>query len=314
MLRALERWRVRCSRERVGAALVFHRLGEPPGDPTRELVPALSPELAEAQLTRLCSRYRVVPPSELLEAVRRRRFGGRVPVAVTFDDDLPSHVDVAVPLLQRLRIPAAFFLTGASLEQPQSFWWDDLQRAVDRRAAALAGLAAPEGARFADALAGAPGALRASARAIEQAPPEERARVAAKLRELTEAEPGTSLDASGVRALAEAGFEIGFHTRAHEPLPTVDDAELARALEEGRAQLERVGGRPLRMLAYPHGRAGEREAKAAREAGFVCAFTGRPIAVRADDDPFLLGRIEPSFDSVDVFEAQLGRALLAARG
>ena len=313
LLRALERWRVRCSRARVGVVLVFHRLDEPPGDPTRELVPARSPALVEAQLTRLRSCYRVVAPSQLLDEVRRRRFGARVPVAVTFDDDLATHVDVAGPLLRRLGIPAAFFLTGASLERPQPFWWEDLQRAVDRRVGALQDLAAPEGARLADALAGAPGALRASARAIEQAAPEERARFAAGLRELTEAEPGTSLDAAGVRALAEAGFEIGFHTCRHEPLPTLDDAELERALEDGRARLEGATERPLRMLAYPHGRAGAREAEAARKAGFVCAFTGRPTAVRGDDDPFLLGRIEPSFDGVDVFEAQLGRALLAAR-
>jgi peptidoglycan/xylan/chitin deacetylase (PgdA/CDA1 family) len=124
---------------------------------------------------------------------------------------------------------------------------------------------------------------------------------------------GDALDGAGVRALAAAGFEIGFHTLRHEPLPTVDDAELARALEDGRAQLEQVAGQPLKMLAYPHGRADAREARAVRAAGYMCAFTGRPAAVRADDDPFLLGRIEPSFASVEVLEAQLGRALQAAR-
>jgi len=293
--------------------LVYHRLDEPGGDPSRELVPALASSLFEAQLKRLRSRYRIVPPSALLEEMRRRRFGARIPVAVTFDDDLASHVQVALPVLRRLGIPAGFFLCGASLERPYSFWWDDLQRAVDGRAEALRDIAVPGGTSLADALARTPGSLRAAARAIEQASPDERARIAAELRELTEAEAGTALDASGVRALAEAGFEIGFHTLRHEPLPTVADAELSRALEDGRARLEQVAGQPLKMLAYPHGRAGTREARAVRAAGYVCAFTGRPEAVRADDDPFLLGRIEPSFESVEVFEAQLGRALRATR-
>jgi peptidoglycan/xylan/chitin deacetylase (PgdA/CDA1 family) len=294
--------------------LVYHRLGEQGGDPTRELVPALSSSLFEAQLMRLRSRYRVVPPSALLDEVRRRRFGARIPVAVTFDDDLASHVEVALPVLRRLGIPAAFFLCGASLERPHSFWWEDLQRTVDRRAGAIADVAVPGGTNLADALARRPGSLRAAGRAIEQAPPNERARIAAELRAIADAEGGTALDAGGVSALADAGFEIGFHTLGHEPLPTVGDAELARALDDGRAQLERVAGQPLKMLAYPHGRADAREALAVQAAGYACAFTGRPEAVRADDDPFLLGRIEPSFESVEVFEAQLGRALRAARG
>jgi peptidoglycan/xylan/chitin deacetylase (PgdA/CDA1 family) len=312
--RTLERARVRCSRAGAGIVLVYHRLDEPGGDPSRELVPALATSLFEAQLERLRSKYRIVPPSALHEEVRRRRFGGRIPLAVTFDDDLASHVEVALPVLRRLGIPAGFFLCGASLERPYSFWWDDLQRAVDGRAEALGDIAVPGVTSLEDALARKPGSLRAAARAIEQAPPNERARIAAELRKITEAEEaGTPLDASGARALAEAGFEIGFHTLRHEPLPTVDDAELARALGDGRAQLEQVVGHPLKMLAYPHGRADTREARAVRAAGYACAFTGRPEAVRADDDPFLLGRIEPSFESVEVLEAQLGRALRATR-
>ena len=310
----LERWRARCSRARVGAVLVYHRLGDRGDDPTRTLVPALGTSLFEAQLTRLRSGYRVVPPSSLLDEVRRRRFGGRIPVAVTFDDDLASHVDVALPSLRRLDVPAGFFLCGASLEQPHAFWWEDLQRTVDRGAEALVDVAVPDGTNLREALAGEPGALRAAARTIEHAPPAERALVAAELREIAGPEVGTALDDADVRALAAAGFEIGFHTLRHEPLPTVDDTELARALDDGRARLEQAAGRPLRMLAYPHGRADAREARAARAAGYACAFTGRPVAVRADDDPFLLGRIEPSFESVEVLEAQLGRALRAARG
>jgi peptidoglycan/xylan/chitin deacetylase (PgdA/CDA1 family) len=311
--RTFERGRARCSRAGVGIVLVYHRLDEPGGDPSRELVPALAASLFEAQLNRLRSRYRIVPPSALLEEVRRRRFGGRIPVAVTFDDDLASHVEIALPVLRRLGIPAGFFLCGASLERPSSFWWEDLQRAVDRRAEALRDLAIPGGTSLADALSRRTGSLRAAARAIEQASPDERARIAAALREITETEAGAVLDASGARALAEAGFEIGFHTLRHEPLPTVDDVELARALEDGRAQLEQIAGQPLKMLAYPHGHADNREARAVRAAGYVCAFTGRPEAVRADADPFLLGRIEPSFESVEILEAQLGRALRAVR-
>ena len=70
-----------------------------------------------------------------------------------------------------------------------------------------------------------------------------------------------------MRELARAGFEIGFHTRDHRPLPELTDDELARALVDGRAALEEAAGRRLRVLAYPHGSADERVAAAARSAG-----------------------------------------------
>lgn len=273
----------------------------------------MSTAVFEAQLSLLQSHYRVVPPSTLLDEMRRRRVGQRVPVALTFDDDLRSHVETTLPVLKRLGVPAAFFLCGASLTQPHSFWWEDLQRSVDDGGRALLDVAPPMSGGLAAVLAGERGALRSLARAVEDAPPGERSRVASDLRRAAGAATGAPLDAEGVRRLVAAGYEIGFHTLRHESLPTLDGAELAQALEEGRAQLEKVTGRPVRMLAYPHGRAADREARAARAAGYACAFTGRPEALRADGNPFLLGRIEPSFDSVEVFEAQLGRALQAAR-
>ncbi len=274
----------------------------------------MSTAVFEAQLFRLRAHYRIVPPSTLLDAIRRRRFGQRVPVALTFDDDLRSHVETTLPVLKRLGVQAGFFLCGASLTEPHSFWWEDLQRSVDDRRRELLEVLPPEGGdHLAAVLAGEQGALRSFGRAVENAAPAERARVASDLRRVAGGAGGAPLDAEGVRLLAAAGYEIGFHTLWHESLPTLDAAELAQALADGRAQLEQVVGRPLRMLAYPHGRAADREARAARDAGYACAFTGRPEALRADGNPFLLGRIEPSFDSVEVFEAQLGRALQAAR-
>ncbi|HEY8584756.1 MAG TPA: hypothetical protein VIL49_17475, partial [Capillimicrobium sp.] len=59
---------LRCTRRRVGVALVFHRVGDPPGDPATELVPALAPGLLAAQLRALKRRYTVVPAAELAAA------------------------------------------------------------------------------------------------------------------------------------------------------------------------------------------------------------------------------------------------------
>ena len=91
----------RLSSSRVGVVVVYHRVGgTEPGDPHRELLPTLPADELDEQLRHLQRNYRVVPATEILEATRSRRRGQPFPVAVTFDDDLESHVR---QLLERRR-------------------------------------------------------------------------------------------------------------------------------------------------------------------------------------------------------------------
>ncbi len=286
---------MRLTGRRAGLVLVYHALADEQGDPSRELVPAHSAARFEGHLRHLAARYRVVPAGELQRAAGGRRRGGRFPVAITFDDDLATHVTIALPLLQRHRVPATFFLTGATLERPAGFWWQRLQRA------ASAGFPLPLGGGDVHAVAGQ----------IERLTATEQERIAADLATLVGVEGDElGLRAEGVRRLAEAGFGIGSHTRRHFRLRGLDDPELARALNEGRAELEAIAGRPLAAISYPHGQADERVAAAARAAGFRQGFTGRYAPVTAESDPMLLARIEPAFGPSGSFAAQLVGVLL----
>lgn len=288
---------LRLSARRTGIVLVYHELAERAPDLDRDVVLAHEVSLFEAQLRYALRRYRVVAASEILEAVRGRRRGQRYPLAVTFDDDLASHVATAMPALQRLGVPATFFLCGASLERPHAFWWERLQRAVELGVdlTPVSGQAAT------------PHALALS---IEEANPRERAEAAARLGELVGGDPpGSGLGADDVRALAGADFEIGFHTLRHDRLPPLGDDELAAALTDGRSALEDACGSRLASIAYPHGRADERVARAARAAGLELGFTGAGEPVRAGSDPMLLPRIEPAFTDVRAFAGQLAWAL-----
>ncbi len=296
----------RLSGRRAGVALVYHRFAPRSGDPARELVPAHSAQLVEAQLRHVAATYRVVGADDLLPAVRRRRRGERFPVAITFDDDLLSHATFALPLLRDHGLSATFFLCGASLGGPHSFWWERLQAAADdRRADALAGIGVevvPDG----------DGIHRIAAR-IESQPPESRAAAARALADLIPAPVGAGLRAVDVAALAAEGMRIGFHTRDHDALPTLDDDRLRDALVTGRAELESASGHPLRAIAYPHGKAGPREAEAAASAGFASGFTTAPGAVTPESDPLLLGRVEPSFVSAGHLALRVAATVLRPR-
>ena len=281
----------RRSTKSLGIALVYHRIGKPAGDPRYELVPALDTDIFEAQLDHLRENYRVVPPSRLAEATFERRPGEPFPVAITFDDDLSSHVDVAAPALRRAGLPAGFFICGASLDGPHRFWWEDLQGLADYTGPDT-GFDIGQEFDLAELARGVPGVIHQIAERIEQLPPQQRDEVAAALRKHAGRDQ-EQLDANDVRVLA-AEFEIGFHTRRHYLLSTLDDAELRSALSEGLAELEATAGRRLTMLAYPHGKADRRVADAARNVGFRLAFTGFPVPLTAQTDLLMVGRIDAS--------------------
>ena len=300
---------VRWSGRRLGLVLVYHKIAEVPGDRARELVPALGIRLFESQLEHLRRRYRVVAASQLPTAVSQRRRGEPFPVAITFDDDLASHVDLAAPALRSAGLPATFFLCGASLRGPHTFWWEALQAVIDQGlvgADDVPGLDAPA---LRAALARDPFAIQRVASSLECLPPAERDAVAKELsRRATPAIRDRSFGAEHIRGLVASGFTLGFHTREHFLLTTLQDEELRRALRDGKEELEAAAG-GITLLAYPHGKADERVAVAAEEAGYVLAFTGRREPVRPETNPLLIGRVEPRADSPGRFALELAGAL-----
>jgi peptidoglycan/xylan/chitin deacetylase (PgdA/CDA1 family) len=302
---------LRCSSARVGLALCYHAVEPEEGDPLRQLSAPVARHTFERHVRHLKRWYRVVPASTLPGAAARRGRWQRLPVAITFDDDLACHRDHAVPFLDELRVPATFFLTGAALEQPTTFWWQLLQRAWDR------GLV--DGA-LRDAWgvvlrAGEP-TIRDVAGALQSMQPAERDAASEALRQLLRDEPeGATLSRRDIALMAQRGFEIGFHTRRHDDLVTLSDAAVANAMVLGRAELERVAAAPMRVIAYPHGRADGRVARCAAAAGFDAGYAADGRAVTPDSDVHLLGRRYPARGSLGAFALDLARALTsAARG
>ena len=298
-------WVLRLSGAKAGVALMYHGVETQEGDATVELVPAIAVGVFERQLRHVRRRYEVVPADELLTAVAARRRGRRLPVAITFDDDLSSHLRVALPVLARVGTPATFFLTGSSLAGPHSFWWERLARAL--------GGPAPD---LVLAVAGSPDAtveeLGKRLTALQGA---ERDAVEERLAHFAGPDPSDAgLRATDVRVLVDAGMHVGFHTRRHESLPSLTDEALERALRDGRDELEAIVGSPLRLVCYPYGHADARVADAARRAGFEAGFTTRRGAATGGLDPLLLPRLGPSHRSAGAFAVQLVVTLLRRRG
>lgn len=300
--------RVRRSTARIGIAFCYHRIDDPAGSAERELVPALGSDRFAAEVRLLGSRYELVTAAELREAALMRAPGRRIPAAITFDDDLPTHVSKAMPALLAAGAPATFFLSGASLEAPFAFWWERLQGAWD------AGIFdGPALARLGVEGLGESPTIHQVAAAVEDLTPGDRARVATELGSLAGSDPADAgMRSADVAALVSEGFEIGFHTRRHDRLTGLADAALERALHDGREELERVAGISLRSVSYPHGKADPRVGRAAATAGFDQGFVVNGAPLLPSTDPFLIGRRYLSSGPLVDLDLDVARTLRAA--
>ncbi len=117
--------------------------------------------------------------------------------------------------------------------------------------------------------------------------------VAERLREWFPDSSEPVLQGDGIRALADAGMTIGFHTVRHPVLPAVSDDALDAELTDGLDEVCRSAGVSIDTIAFPHGCADDRVARAARRNGYRAGFVTGGRAVTSRSDRFRIPRWEP---------------------
>lgn len=107
-------------------------------------------------------------------------------------------------------------------------------------------------------------------------------------------------DRAQVRALAEAGHEIGCHTARHVNVQSLDEAALTRECDRNRDLLAEIGGVVPRNFCYPFGDVGLRQRRVLAERFDTCrTIYERPNA----------GRIDPAMlNAYGLFDATIDRA------
>lgn len=254
-----------------GHTLVLAYHGVAPESGRNHILPPLDPALFVDHMRALKTVGDIVPLDTLLT---RRSTARRPAFAVTFDDDDPQYVPHLLPILRDLQIPATFFLSGRSLHGLGPYWWTLVDRSVEEIG-----------------LADTAERLGCPARSLSELAHTCRAR--ATVTELPVRVPPAVMPPADIRTLVDAGMSIGFHTLRHQLLPALDDAQLERAMAEGRDALASFLGRPIDVLAYPYGIVDARVARAAARAGYRAAFTAEWRAITQRSDPFHLARWQP---------------------
>lgn len=287
--------------------LIYHRVLAQP-DP-------LFPEQIDArrfeQHLRLLRRW--FNPLPLAEAVRRLPEGSlpRRAVCITFDDGYADNAEVALPILQRHKMPATFFVASGFLDG--GCMWNDAVIEVVRKAPGERLNLSRSG--FASYDIGCPQRRRAVIdmllAALKYLPPQERlARVKSMARSFTP----TMLSSDQLLALHRAGMDIGAHTVNHPILTAISNAEARAEIAHGRARLEEIVQAPVRLFAYPNGKPGQdyeqRHADMLRAQGFEAAVSTAWGAARAHCDRFQLPRFTPWDRSSSGFLLRMAANLL----
>ncbi len=215
-------------------------------------------------------------------------------VAVTFDDGYENVLSVALPILQRYRIPATVFVSAAAVGSRRWYWFDALRVFVWERA----GLGASIGSDHDDVLGERPithpeRAFLRGLKEIEQRPRPEREAVTRRLANLgenprwTEQHPEFTLAnwTQWRQAVAGGLIDIGSHGMNHGDLLAMSAQERLADLQASKRVIEHELSRPCRILAYPHGRWDASVVEATREAGYSCALTTDDGLNDAQRDP-----------------------------
>lgn len=248
------------------------------------------------QLRLLKRTANIVSLDAALEALQAGRPLPPRAVAITFDDGYRDNLTHAIPILERLRIPATVFLVPDFLSGHDQAWWERLGWAVSRSRAPALDF---DGRRL-------PLATTADRHAtiafVEEAVKclDHTARQAAVEGIVATLEPeGTYhadalfLDWEGARNLVRSGVSIGSHTMRHAILARESDKAQRKDLSESRRLLESELQTPVRTLAYPNGQAVDYDAgtvAAARAAGYSHAFAAWGCTSCANTPPFDMGR------------------------
>jgi peptidoglycan/xylan/chitin deacetylase (PgdA/CDA1 family) len=273
----------------------YHRVLKT-SDPLLESEPNINTFRWQMELLADC--FNVMPLHDAVLALATQRMPPRA-VCITFDDGYRSTHDFALPILREFNLPATVFVTSGYADG-SIMWNDRIIEAVqhwptgqfDLREFGL-------GIYSLENLSDRKLAIDRLTKALKYLPPKARLDLTQKLEHLVGdgLAHGLMLTQEMLVNLSQQGIEIGGHTISHPILTSLEDESARYEIAVCKEQLEAITGKPVRLFAYPNGKAGldfdERHVQMAKEAGFTAAFTTAVGAATSKHDLFQLPRSRP---------------------
>jgi peptidoglycan/xylan/chitin deacetylase (PgdA/CDA1 family) len=109
-----------------------------------------------------------------------------------------------------------------------------------------------------------------------------------------------------IKSLRAAGMWIGVHSFTHPVLSRLNAVGLRREIVDAKTEIEKNGGGPVTVFAYPYGAISPRVVQAVQDAGYVVAVVINPHIQQRSDQIYRLNRFTMSNGmAISLFEAYL---------
>lgn len=219
--------------------------------------------------------------------------------SLTFDDGYTDNFEVALPILQKHKVSATFFIASGYLNGGW-MWNDGIIEAVTKTKVPFLDLTVLDYEKYSlETDVAKKKCISDLIGRIKYLDPAKGVDLATRILDIADVPEPTHLMMTDdqVKLMHQAGMEIGGHTVNHPILTSIDKATARREINENKEYLESLIGEPLHSFAYPNGKPGKDYApehvQLVKEAGYRCAVSTAWGRVNKNSDPLQLPRFTP---------------------
>lgn len=277
------------------SVLIFHRVLSEPD--------ALFPdEMHARQFDELCgwlaAWFNVLPLDQAVQRLQAGTLPKRA-ACITFDDGYADNLHVAMPILHCHNLTATFFIATGFLDGGR-MWNDTIIETVRVCQAAVLDVSSLGlGSHARGTVAEQQAAIAALIGQIKYRPVAERITLTQDIAKLANVQLPQNLmmTSAEVKAMRQAGMQIGAHTVSHPILAKLTDDQARQEIGDSKRFLEQLLGERITLFAYPNGKPGEdyspQSVEVVRSLGFDAAVSTQWGASRMGDDPLQIKRFTP---------------------
>ncbi|WP_210544198.1 polysaccharide deacetylase family protein [Rhodoferax sp. PAMC 29310] len=277
------------------SVLIFHRVLPEPD--------ALFPqEIHARRFDELCgwvaAWFNVLPLDQAVVRLQAGTLPARA-ACITFDDGYADNLHVAMPILQRHGLTATFFIATGFLDGGR-MWNDTIIETVRACQGAVLDLSAMGlGTHVLGTVAAQRAAIASLIGQIKYRPVAERLKLTEQIARIAKVQPPQNLmmTSKEVKAMRQAGMQIGAHTVSHPILVRLTDDQARQEIGNSKRFLEELLGERIAVFAYPNGKPDEdyspQSVEVVRRMGFDAAVSTQWGASCMGDDTFQIKRFTP---------------------
>lgn len=295
---------------RILTTLIFHRVLPAP-DPLRPDEPDVA--RFDQLMHYVAANFAVLPLPEAVDRLIRGTLPHRA-CCITFDDGYADNLTIALPILEKYRLPATVFVATGYLDGGRMFNDAVIDAIALSKNTELDLNGIDLGLHPLNTTAQKLAAIECILSHMKFSEPSLRNRQLAGILEAAACGPLSTdimLTSQQTKELASRGVEIGGHTVAHNILTTLENDHALEEISNGKQQLEALINRPVTSFAYPNGKPFRDYAKShiplVRQAGFERAVTTAPGVANQQTDCWQIPRFTPWDRSIVGWSVRLAR-------